>query len=91
MFPLKLPFPLGRDLGPHLLHVSLSNRTAQIIAQTSASLQLCISDMLTYVNLPTFTMTVCSGLDGCHCHSFSAISSLQYSQLQLNKAIARNL
>ena len=36
-------------------------------------------------------MTVCSGLDGCHCHSFSAISSLQYSQLQLNKAIARNL
>jgi len=32
------------------------NKTAQIIAKTSTSLQLLISDMLTHVNFPTFAM-----------------------------------
>ena len=34
----------------------LINKTAQIIAKTSASLQLSVSDMLTHANFPTSAM-----------------------------------
>jgi len=35
---------------------SYCNKTTQIIAKTSTSLQLSVSDMLTHVNFPTFAM-----------------------------------
>jgi len=38
------------------LGLDFYNETAQIIAKTSNSLQLSVSDMVTHVNFPTFAM-----------------------------------
>jgi len=41
---------------------SYCNKTTQIIAKTSTSLQLSVSDMLTHVNFPTIAMAdLCYG------------------------------